>query len=179
MTYELKDRDRKVLEDLEWEVCDVSDESGETCISIENYSPEGEDLCEEIYVREGETLAEAARRWADSFDVDDHVKLWIDSVGKNGVPGSVEALVTDARMIQQMMKDLAEALAEAEDETYGEVKTYAIPLVWQMYGSVLVEARTRQEAIDKALGPYFPLPADGEYVDGSCEIDPDVPIETM
>lgn len=179
MTYELTERERKVIEDLGWTICAVIGDATEVCIEIENYSPAGEDLCEEIYVYKDDTLAEAARRWADGFDVDDHVKVWIDSVGRNRVPGSVEDLLADARAIRQMMKDLAGALAEAEQEGYGELKTYRIPLVWQMYGHVIIEAKTQQEAIERALSPYFPLPDDGEYVDGSCEIDPDVPIETM
>lgn len=179
MTYELTERERKVIEDLGWTICAVIGDATEVCIHIENYSPAGEDLCEEIYVYKDDTLAEAARRWADSFDVDDHVRLWIDSIGKNGVPDSVVELVSDAKEIQQMMKDLALSLAEAEAEDCGEVKTYRVPLVWQMYGSMYVEAKSRQEAIDYALRATTPLPDDGEYVDGSCEIDPDVPIETM
>lgn len=179
MTYELAERERKVFEDLGWQIDNIDEVNGETRVTVSNYSPQGENLCEDIYIAAGETLSSAARRWADGFDVDDHVKLWIDSVGRNGVPGSVEDLLADARAIRQMMKDLAGALAEAEQEGYGKLKTYRIPLVWQMYGHVIIEAKTQQEAMDRALSPYFPLPDDGEYVDGSCEIDPDVPIETM
>lgn len=179
MTYELTERERKVIEDLGWTIRSVIGYATEVCIEIENYSPAGEDLHEEIYVYKDDTLAEAARRWADDFDVDYHAHFFAMMLGKQGVPEHMETLVTDAKEIQQMMKDLALALAEAEAEDYGEIKTYRVPLVWQLCGSMYVEAKSRQEAIDYALRATTPLPDGGEYVDGSCEIDPDVPIVTM
>ncbi len=52
---------------------------------------------------------------------------------------------------------------------------YRIPLVWQMYGYVDVEAESKEEAIDYALGPDCPLP-DGDYIDGSVLVDDLSPI---
>ena len=49
-------------------------------------------------------------------------------------------------------------------------QTYRIPLVWQEYGHVDVEAGDLKEAVEYALGPECPLP-EGNYVDGSVEID--------
>jgi hypothetical protein len=49
-------------------------------------------------------------------------------------------------------------------------KTFRIPLVWQEYGHVDVEAETLEEAIEYALGPECPLP-EGSYVDESIEVD--------
>lgn len=48
--------------------------------------------------------------------------------------------------------------------------TYRIPLVWQMYGHIDVEAESLQAAIDYALGPECPLP-EGQYVDDSATVD--------
>lgn len=48
--------------------------------------------------------------------------------------------------------------------------TYRIPLVWQVYGKVEVEATSLQKAIDYALGPECPLP-EGDYLDESVEVD--------
>lgn len=48
--------------------------------------------------------------------------------------------------------------------------TFRIPLVWQMYGHVNVEAETLEEAIEYALGPECPLP-EGSYVDESVQVD--------
>ncbi len=47
---------------------------------------------------------------------------------------------------------------------------FRIPMVWQMYGRLDVEADSLQEAIEYALGPESPLP-EGSYLDDSVEID--------
>lgn len=50
------------------------------------------------------------------------------------------------------------------------MSSFRIPLVWQMYGHVDVEADTLDDAIESALGPDCPLP-EGEYVDDSIQVD--------
>lgn len=50
------------------------------------------------------------------------------------------------------------------------MSSFRIPLVWQMYGHVDVEADTLDDAIGYALGPDCPLP-EGEYVDDSIQVD--------
>ncbi len=50
------------------------------------------------------------------------------------------------------------------------MSSFRIPLVWQMYGHVNVEADTLDYAIKYALGPDCPLP-EGEYVDDSIQVD--------
>ena len=47
---------------------------------------------------------------------------------------------------------------------------YRVPLVWQMYGHMDVEAKSLPEAIKYALGPECPLP-EGSYVDDSIMVD--------
>ena len=49
------------------------------------------------------------------------------------------------------------------------MKTYKIPVVWQMYGYVEVEADSMSEATLVAMDA--PLPIDGDYVEGSFEVD--------
>lgn len=56
------------------------------------------------------------------------------------------------------------------------MKYYRIPLAWEMYGHLWVEAETEEEAIEIALGAETPLP-EGSYVDDSCVIDDCCPIE--
>lgn len=48
--------------------------------------------------------------------------------------------------------------------------TYQIPLIWQVYGKVTVEAASLREAVDYALGPECPLP-EGDYLDESVMVD--------
>lgn len=50
------------------------------------------------------------------------------------------------------------------------MSSFRIPLVWQMYGHVDVEADTMDDAIKYTLGPDCPLP-EGEYVDDSIQVD--------
>ena len=49
------------------------------------------------------------------------------------------------------------------------MKTYRVPVVWQMYGYVEVEADNVSEAIHAAMAA--PLPDDGSYIEGSFEVD--------
>ena len=49
------------------------------------------------------------------------------------------------------------------------MKTYKIPVVWQMHGYVEVEADSLSEAIREAQAA--PLPEDGSYIEGSFEVD--------
>ena len=50
------------------------------------------------------------------------------------------------------------------------MKQFRIPLVWEMYGYMWVEAETMEEAIEIALSPETPLP-EGNYVDESIAVD--------
>lgn len=52
-------------------------------------------------------------------------------------------------------------------------KTYTIPLVWEEYGKVTVEAESLEKAIAYALGPDCPLP-EGNYIDDSVQVDIDL-----
>jgi hypothetical protein len=49
------------------------------------------------------------------------------------------------------------------------MKTYKIPVVWQMIGHVEVQAESLIEAINEAMDA--PLPEDGSYIEGSFEVD--------
>jgi hypothetical protein len=49
------------------------------------------------------------------------------------------------------------------------MKTYRIPVVWQMIGHVEVQAESLVGAINMAYDA--PLPSDGEYLESSFEVD--------
>ena len=49
------------------------------------------------------------------------------------------------------------------------MKTYRVPVVWQMYGYVEVQAESMAEATHVAMDA--PLPIDGDYIEGSFEVD--------
>jgi DNA polymerase elongation subunit (family B) len=54
------------------------------------------------------------------------------------------------------------------------MKTYKIPVVWQMMGTVEVQAESLDDAVEKVLDTSVPLPEDGEYIEGSFEVDESV-----
>lgn len=51
-----------------------------------------------------------------------------------------------------------------------EMKQYVIPLSWEMYGKVRVEAESLEEAVEYALGPECPLP-DGDYIEAYIQVE--------
>lgn len=53
-------------------------------------------------------------------------------------------------------------------------REWRIPLVWSMYGTLNIEAETKEKAIEVALGPDYPLPDNGVYLDDSIMVDGEV-----
>ena len=94
----------EICESLDWKIHEYDDGS----IDLESYSPEGEDLI--FTINAGEEFVHGICSIAVNFDVDEHVKMWIPSLGENGVPGSISALVEDAKEIEQMLYELVAAL---------------------------------------------------------------------
>ena len=66
-------------------------------------------------------------------------------------------------------------VGEIFGESYGDFSisngVYRIPVVWEMYGEVEVVADSLEEAKELAIDED--LPDDGEYVDGSFEVNED------
>lgn len=48
---------------------------------------------------------------------------------------------------------------------------YRVPVVFQMYGHVIVEADSKEEAEEAAHAPSIGLPEDASYIEGSFEVD--------
>lgn len=110
-------------EELGWTVGEpYQEESTKRCfIPLENYSPAGEDLCEEIEFRKRDQVASFTNSLFDlymEFDVDDHVEMWIEARrnGVAGVPSSIKALVEDAEAIEKMYENLCNELNAAMNE---------------------------------------------------------------
>jgi len=57
------------------------------------------------------------------------------------------------------------------------MKLFKIPVFWQMYGYMDIEAETLEEATQEAYSSERPLP-DGDYVDGTFDVDEDI-VEDM
>ena len=50
-------------------------------------------------------------------------------------------------------------------------KKFIIPVVWQMMGTITIEADSLEDAIENTLDDSTPLPTNGSYVEGSFEVD--------
>lgn len=180
MQFKLSEKEREVLEKLDWRLVDITNDDRMAYVEIENWSPAGENLCETITVDEWDSFPTAVRKWAQSFNKDEHVELWAGSRGKNGVPFTIRELVEDAEAIQAMFYDLADAIEALYDELEDDdsyVKVYRVPLLWQMYGSVLVEATNEDEATYKAMRSLNVSLPEGKYVEDTAEIDDCIDIE--
>lgn len=96
-----------VLEKHDWAVSSYTDDGR---VEIEKYSPAGEDfsICVEV-----ENFPDAVMEYYEDFDVDDHIDMWVEA-RRNGVSGvpSTRRLAIDAEAIDEMLKELAYALAE-------------------------------------------------------------------
>lgn len=96
----------EVFHRLDWNCSDVY-ENGD--IELETWSPAGEDVVFDVNTN---NLVYEVRCYANNFDVDDHVLMWAEHRGENGVPNSIRELVDDAEAIQDMLNELADALEE-------------------------------------------------------------------
>lgn len=99
-----------VCEALDWR---VHDDPEEDYVELEKYSPAGEDF---IFGVQKGNFVKNVREYADGFDVDEHVELWIEGRGKNGVPATARELVEDAEAIKDMLNELAVALTVASEK---------------------------------------------------------------
>ena len=92
---ELRQEYLDILEKREWSVSSYTDDGR---VEIEWYSPAGEVL-----------------DYSDSFDVDEHIAMWIEAKqnGTQGVPGARQ-IVHDAEEIEKELDELAFELQEAE-----------------------------------------------------------------
>lgn len=104
----------EIASSLDWNVFISDNDYG-----FETYSPAGEDFIFYIPVsNDPSRIVASIRDYADDFDVDEHVELWIGSRGQNGVPSSVRELVEDAEEIKSMLDDLAEAMRKLVHEEW-------------------------------------------------------------
>lgn len=105
----LKEEYISVLEACGWTVSSYTDDG---MVEIEKYSPAGENfiICVEV-----ENFPDAVMKYYEDFDVDEHIEMWVEAKrnGTSEVP-SVRRLAIDGEAIDEMLKELAYALAEVQ-----------------------------------------------------------------
>ena len=52
------------------------------------------------------------KEYVNDFDVDEHVKLYIDCLCQNGVPSTIRELLEDAESIKEMLEELLNSVEE-------------------------------------------------------------------
>lgn len=114
MTAKLRARLRAKADELGWSVCFTDDGGWE----FGKYSPAGEDF---LFYVEGEDIVKEVYGYYEDFDPDEHAKMWVEAQGRvAGVPSSIRTLIDDAEAIDEMLKELADALVDVEQEIVDE-----------------------------------------------------------
>lgn len=103
----IKKKYLEILEKHDWGVCGYTDDGR---VELEKFSPAGEDFIICVSVKD---LPREVMEYYEDFDVDEHIEMWVEA-RRNGVSGvpSVRRLAIDAEQIEEMLKELAYALAE-------------------------------------------------------------------
>lgn len=109
--YKVKCRNHCEIDRFSWfeEICEEYGwkiNKSKTKIELTKYSPAGEELS--LTIDSDDDLERQIQIYADDFDVDEHVKMWIES-SCNGVP-SIRELLEDAEWIENDLQNLARAL---------------------------------------------------------------------
>ena len=99
-----------VIEGLGW---NILGDPNDACIELQQESPAGEDF---VFGVDTADFLKEVIEYADDFDIDEHVELWVEHRGEGGCPSAVRELVEDAEAIKQMLKTLADALIDAQSD---------------------------------------------------------------
>lgn len=94
-----------------------------TYIEMEKHSPAGEDFIMVIDYdaeNQAESFLKGLWDYADNFDIDSHVEMWLPERGKNGCPATARELVEDAEAIVEMIKELYGQLENVLHQEGGE-----------------------------------------------------------
>ena len=106
-------------EELDWSysVYVEPSQNNRTYAEMEKYSPAGEDFLM-IIDFDAEDQAESFLKdlwdYADNFDVDGHVEMWLPERGKGGCPSTARELVEDAEAMKSFLIQQFPGLSEAE-----------------------------------------------------------------
>ena len=104
-----------VLEENDFSVCSIDEQSGEWVAELEWYSPAGEDVIATIWFDGSDAdFIRSFRDYAEDFDAEEHAAMWINSRGENGVPDSIRDLLDDADAIDAKLCEVARYLESAE-----------------------------------------------------------------
>lgn len=119
----LGDKLTNILEQNEITVTEIREYEEGMSVEMQFYSDAGEDFYFTVDCETKEDLGDAIKEYADDFDIDEHVEMWLGST-VSGVPSAVE-LVEDAKNIKEFLFDVA---AELNGEGVDKIKDTEIVL---------------------------------------------------
>ena len=107
-----------LLEKNDFSVGEIEEQDGDFYVEVSFYSPAGEDFNATIWFDgSSEGFLDKFAEYARDFDVDEHIMLYANHLGENGVPATIEELLDDAKAIKSMLICMSDGLkAEKEGE---------------------------------------------------------------
>ena len=102
------------------EECGVRYEIRNDCALVEFWTDTaGQDIPVELdYDGTPEDFIQKFVEYADNYDVDEEVELYVNMRGKNGVPNTVRELLDDCQEAKDTLMYIAEKLKKLERDTY-------------------------------------------------------------
>lgn len=95
-------------------------------IELKKYSPANEELLIDLcYDGTEKSFITAFSSYANDFDVDEHVKMWIDDMGNDGVPETVRELLNDSEWIKKFLLTVSNELQFLDKNKFRIVKLNA------------------------------------------------------
>lgn len=106
-------------EEMGWSYRIYKEDADRTYVEMKKSSPAGGDFSIEVdFIEESELISfldDLYDTYA-SFDVDEYVDMYASQRGENGVPGTYRELLEDAEAIEEMIKELYDALYERKNK---------------------------------------------------------------
>lgn len=95
-------------------------------IKLQKYSPANEELLIDLcYDGTGKSFITAFFNYATDFDVDEHVKMWIDDMGKDGAPETIKGLLDDSEWIKKFLLTVSNELQLLDGNEFRMIKLNA------------------------------------------------------
>ena len=118
----ISERIEDMLNYVDFRVVRSSMHRGRYVTEVQFYSDAGDDFIMTIWHDGTEPgFIHSFKEYADIFDADEYVRMYVNGLGKNGVPGTIQELLDDANMIKDTMENAAimllSLIGESEEES--------------------------------------------------------------
>ena len=101
----------KILEDNGFVVGEITKQSNEIYVDLNQSTPLGEDWWVVIFFDgTNNDFIQEFYRYAYNFDIDDEVEPYVQNRAKNGIPNSIVDLIEDAQWKQKTLEETADKL---------------------------------------------------------------------